>query len=122
MKQRVILIASVAVGLIAAVLTRQYLNAKDREVARKLQQLTQAYRKISVVVVNRNVSVGTILAREDLGVLDVIESAVRSHVVGEQDFTMLINRKLIRPLEKGAPICWSDIEGGDPRSGGGSSG
>ena len=114
MKQRIILIASVAIGLIAALLTRQYLSAKDREVNQRLAQMTRDYRKISVVVVNRNVPTGQVLAPQDIGMVEMIESAVRGHVVKQEEYQMLMNRRLIRSLEAGSPIYWSDIEGGDP--------
>ena len=116
MKQRVILIASVVVGLVAALLTGQYLNAKDREYQARLQKLTQSYRKIPVIAAKRNLPAGTVLTRDDLGVMDVIESAVRGHVVEEKDASMLLNHRLQRSLETGAPIYWPDLEGGDPFS------
>ncbi len=116
MKQRVILIVSVVIGLLAALLTGQYLNAKDREYQSKLQQLTRSYRKIPVIAAKHNLPVGTMLTRDDLGVMDVIESAVRGHVVEEKDSAMLLNHRLQHALEPGAPIYWSDLEGGDPFS------
>jgi pilus assembly protein CpaB len=118
MKQRVILIASVVIGLVAALLTRQYLNAKDREVERKLQELTRGYTKILVLVVQRDLPAGSVLGREDIGALPMIESAVRGHVIkaDEVNVNMVLNRRLIRPLQKGSPVSWSDIEGGDPVS------
>lgn len=114
MKQRlVILIASVVLGLVGAFLTGQYLNAKDREVAQRLQQLTQNYRKVPVIVAKRNLPVGTELTAEDVGVMDLVENALRGHVVKEEDARMLLHRRLIGSVEKQAPIFWSDIEGGD---------
>jgi len=116
MKQRVILIASVVIGLMAAVLTGQYLSAKDRDYKEKERQLIRNNRKIPVIAAQRNLPIGTVLTRDDLGVMDVIENAVRGHVVEEKDFSMLLNHRLQRSLESKAPIYWSDIEGGDPFS------
>ena len=58
MKQHIILVIAVAVGLLAAVLTRQYLVSKDREVARQLEQLAKRYRRVSVVTVRRDLPAG----------------------------------------------------------------
>ena len=116
MKQRIILIASVVIGLIAALLTGQYLIAKDREYKDKLQQLTRNYRKIPVIAAKRNLPIGTVLVSDDLGIMDVVESAVRGHVVEEKDAATLLNHRLERSLRAGDPIYWSDLEGGDPFS------
>ena len=114
MKQRVILIASVVCGLIAALLTRQYLNAKDREVEGRKQQLERQFRTVSVTCVNRSLPAGTALQSSDIGFLPVVERSVRGHVVDEKDYRMVLQRKLIRSLEANSPVYWSDIEGGDP--------
>lgn len=114
MKQRLILVAAVVCGLVAALLTRQYLNAKDRDVENRKRQLENRYQTISCIAVNRSLPAGTVLAAEDLGAIKVVESAVRGHVVEERDYRMLIKRKLIRSLEASSPVYWSDIEGGDP--------
>jgi type II secretory pathway pseudopilin PulG len=45
MKQKFILIASVVIGLLAALITRSYLNAKDREVQAKINQFNRSNRK-----------------------------------------------------------------------------
>jgi len=114
MKQRVILIASVVIGLIAAVLTGQYLNAKDREYQEKLQQLAGRFSTIPVIAVNQNLPSGTVLDFSDLAVVDVVENAVRGRAVEFKDRDVLLGRKLSRPLTKGCIINWSDLEGGDP--------
>lgn len=116
MKQKVVLILSVVVGLLAAFLTRSYLAAKDREVARWKAEFDQRNRKIPVIGVNKDIPSGTPLTLEDLGGIYVIESAVKDRVVRIEDRLLLIKRKTVRPLKKDAPVFWSDIEGGDPHS------
>jgi pilus assembly protein CpaB len=114
MKQRMILIVSIVVGLVAALLTGQYLRAKDRDYQKKVDNLTRKYRPISIVVVNRYVPAGTVLAYSDLATMDMVESAVRGHAVKADDVNMLNGKKISRSLEKASPVFWSDIEGGDP--------
>jgi pilus assembly protein CpaB len=116
MKQKVILIASVLIGLFAAFLTRSYLTAKDNEVARRLAEFDRKHKKIAVIVVKRDLPSGTVLTKDDLGWLELFESAVRDHAVRAEDSLLLINRKTVRALETGAPVFWTDIEGGDPAS------
>ena len=114
MKQRVILIASVVIGLIAALLTGQYLRAKENAYLEKERQLTGKYRTIKVIVTSRKLSTGTVLTSDDLNEMDVIESAVRGHVVEAKDGPVLLNHRLQHALDVHAPLYWSDIEGGDP--------
>jgi pilus assembly protein CpaB len=118
MKQRVILIVSVVVGLIAALLTGQYLNAKDREYRTMKAKLTRDNRTVAVIAVRRNLPAGTVLIRDDLGATDVPESIGRRNIVALQDANMVCGKKLARSLEAGTAISWLDLEGGDPLNNG----
>lgn len=114
MKQKVILIASVIIGLLAAFLTRSYLNAKDREVQRMKDEFHQRNVRIEVVGVKRDIPSGTVLSLADLVGIFVIERSVRGHVVRVEDHLSLVGRRTLRALQQEAPIFWSDIEGGEP--------
>jgi pilus assembly protein CpaB len=114
MKQRLILIISVVVGLIAALLTGQYLNAKDREYRNMKAKLTADNRTVTVIAVKRNSPAGTVLIRDDLGYTEVPESIGRRNIVALRDVEMVYGKKLSRSLEAGTAISWLDLEGGDP--------
>ncbi len=116
MKQKLILIISVVVGILAAFLTRQYLNAKDKEVAKLKADIRSSQRIASIVVVKRDLPAGTVLQHDDLGLQDFPEGPVRGHAVRREDAHYLLGRKLLRLVERGAPVFWSDIEGGAPGS------
>ena len=116
MKQKVLLIASVVIGLLAAVLTRSYLNAKDREVEKMKAEFDRKHKKIEVIAVKKALPAGTVLTKDDIGHISVIEASVKGHVVKVDDYLALINKKIIRSLQEGAPVFWSDIEGGEPGS------
>lgn len=116
MKQRLILIASVVIGLLAALLTRQYLNAKDREVARRQEAIDRRYRKIRVMAVAVPLPAGTMLQAKDLGSIEVIEQQLRLDAVREDHYRDLLNRRTLNRLDPSTPIFWSDIEGGAPGS------
>jgi pilus assembly protein CpaB len=114
MKQKLILIISVVIGLFAAFLTRSYLAAKDREVAKWKAEFDKNHKKIEVVVVNKAIPSGAALTRADIGSLKVVEASVKGHVVKIEDYLAIIGKKTVRPLEENAPVFWSDIEGGEP--------
>lgn len=115
MKQRIILIVSVVVGLLAMFLTQQYLTAKDRQVTRRLAELDRRFTQIGVLAVGRALPAGSVLQRSDLKVLDVVASAVRGHAIQEQDLALVLGRRTVNPLQAAAPVFWSDLEGGDPK-------
>jgi pilus assembly protein CpaB len=116
MKQKLILIVSVIIGLLAAMLTRSYLNAKDREVERWKTEFNRKNAKIEVVAVKKDLPSGTVLTMADLVGVFVIEKSVKGHVVKVQDHLSLVGRKTLRALQKESPLFWSDIEGGEPGS------
>ena len=56
MKQRIVLIAAVVIGIFAAFLTHQYLRAKNREVNETIAKLKGRYKTVEVVVDQSNYS------------------------------------------------------------------
>ncbi len=116
MKQRIILIAAVIAGLLAALLTRQYLKTKDREVERRLAALDSRYRRVRIMTVDKPLPAGTVLQARDLGSIEVVEQQLRHDAVREEQYRDLLNRRTVNRLDAGTPIFWSDIEGGAPGS------
>lgn len=117
MKRWIVMAVAVASGLFAAFLTRQYMVAKDREVQRELAKLARRYQKISVVTVTRDLPAGSVLQTSDIGAIQVVESQMRSDRILQDDWQSILGRKAIHRLEKGAPVFWTDIEGGAPGAG-----
>jgi len=118
MKQKMILIVSVVVGLLAALLTRGYLNAKDNEIARQLAAIRASNRQVAAVVLTSDLPAGAVLQLADIGIKEFAESSLRGDVVKQDVAMSLVGRKLLLSLGKNKPVLWSDIEGGDPLSGG----
>ncbi|MCL2104891.1 MAG: Flp pilus assembly protein CpaB [Kiritimatiellaeota bacterium] len=114
MKQKVVLIVSVVVGLLAAFLTRSYLNAKDREVQQMKADIAKRSERIPVIVVNKDLPSGTVLSSSDLGVSDEPRTQVQGRAIEEKGASMLFGRKLAQALKAGSVVFWADIEGGGP--------
>ena len=117
MKQRIILFVAVAAELFAAFLTRQYMVGKDREVQRELARIAKRYRKISVITVTHDLPAGSVIQTSDIGAIDVVETQMRSDRILSEDWSMVVGRKAMHRLEAGAPVFWTDIEGGAPGGG-----
>lgn len=116
MKQRIVLIVSVVLGILAAILTRQYLVAKNNEVDQTIARIRSKYRTVDVVVAGRPLPAGSVITGEDIGYISVVEQQLRHDAVRKDDYRDLINRKTLNRLDAGAPIFWSDIAGGAPGS------
>lgn len=116
MKQKIILIVSVVIGLIAALISSQYINAKERELAAEKKRMERQYYQVEVVVLKTPLVAGTVLKRDDLGVTNLPENSLREDTIRlERNIaTTLTGRTLAVSVEAGAPLLWIDIEGGSP--------
>ena len=116
MKQRIVLIIAVVIGLLAALLTRHYFAAKDREIADQRAEIDRRYRRVSVMTVTKALPAGSVLTTKDLGAIPVVEQQLRPDAVTQEQWRDLLNRKILNRLDAGTPIFWSDIDGGSPGS------
>ncbi len=116
MKQRIVLVASVLIGIFAAFLTHQYLRAKNREVSETIAKFKGKYRTVDVVVAGRPLPAGSVITAADIGALAVVEQQLRHDAIRMENWRDLLNRKTLNRLEEGAPLFWSDIAGGAPGS------
>ena len=85
MKQKIVLIASIAIGLLAAVLTRTYLASKDAEIQQLKADFLKKHKTIDVLCFAREVPSGTVLAKSDLGVKTVPASGLRGQALTEEN-------------------------------------
>lgn len=113
MKQKFVLIAAIVFGLVAAFLTRSWIDGKEAEYEKRRQDLLGKAARVRAVVVARALPSGTVLQIEDLAQANVLELAVRGRpVITPDDVGRAVGRRLEQSVEKGAPLFWSDIEGG----------
>ncbi len=115
MKQNIILIVSVVIGIFAGFLTRYYLVAKDNEVKAHILKLDAKAVPITVMAAARPIPKGTVLKAADLGTITTREGAVRGHAVMPEDAIRLLGRRTTMRLDTKAPVFWTDIEGGKGR-------
>lgn len=113
MNQKIIPLVSVAVGVLAFLLTFQYLRTKEREVEDIKRQIRERARKIEVIGAARDIPAGTAVGREDLGKIEVEEFSASDQVVRRDEVDMILGRKTRFQINANKPILWSDIEGGE---------
>jgi pilus assembly protein CpaB len=114
MKQKIIPIVSVLIGLLAFVLTYQYLRGKLNEIQKERESLYAGARTTPVMVSVKDMPKGTTLVATDIDKKDIPLVSASERFVALQDGPLLLGKKTLYPLKRGSPILWSDIEGGAP--------
>jgi pilus assembly protein CpaB len=111
MRDKIILGLSLLVGVLAFVLTHQYLKSeRDR--------LYAGAEKITVIVAKRDLPAGTVLETGDLALNAVFKKAVGANVFRADDLNLLLNKKLLFSLKRADPVLWSHVERPQDRAGG----
>ncbi len=118
MKDKILPIVSVAIGILAFALTMQYLRGREADLERRWRALYAGAERIQVVAAARTIPRGTVITMSDVGRKTVFKSAVRSDVLMPEDVAMVIGKKAVFEIVAEDPIFWSDIEGGAPSIGG----
>ena len=118
MKQYIVLILAVLAGLAAALLTHTYLTAKDSEYNRIKAAFFKKHETMEALCYAKDVPGGTVIQKADIGVVTVPRSGLRGHALSVENRPEIVGRKLVTGRRRGEPLFWSDIEGGNPLSGG----
>lgn len=117
MKRKIVLIASLVMGVIAAILTRLYVASRESEAQAKIDAINRRYGgPIDVLCFKRDVPGGTVIAQSDLGLLTVPANGVRGQALGREDLSSVVGRKVLLGHRKKEVLFWSDIEGGNPNT------
>lgn len=116
MKQKIVLIAAIVAGLVAALLTRFYLSAKDAEIADMKARFERRFGVMEVLCFAENVPGGTIISREQLGTKTVPQAGLRGQALTLDNLGDVLGKKVILGHSKGEVLFWADVEGGNPRA------
>ena len=113
MKRQIVLIVSLLVGLLAAVVTRVYITAKEAEFRKDRDALVKRYGTVNVLCFKADTPGGTTLMRKDIGFKTLPGLGMRGQALEVDDFDSIIGRKTTTAHKRGDIIFWTDIEGGD---------
>ena len=113
MKQRLLLAVAVAMGLLAAFLTKQYLSAKEREYQKLGDDLRGRYRQTEAVVFKQDMPRDSLIKKDDIGHTTVPANNLRPGYVRPEDWEKIVDKRTVNPVSMKMPIFWSDIEGGE---------
>ena len=118
MKRKIVLIASLVAGLIAALLTRFYIAAKDAEVREMTDSIRRRYGTMEVLCFAKEMPSGTVLQKSDLAAKDVPAIGMRGQALTRDNLSDVIGKKILLGHRRGDVLFWADIEGGNPTAGG----
>ena len=114
MKQKTVLFVSIAVGLLAAILTRSYLATKNVEISRLKAQFVKEHGTMEVVCFKKDVPGGTTLSLNEIGHTTVPAKGLRGQAIPAEMYKSVAGRKTIFGHKRGETVFWSDLEGGNP--------
>ncbi|MBR2983239.1 MAG: Flp pilus assembly protein CpaB [Kiritimatiellae bacterium] len=114
MKRKIVLVVSLAAGLLAAVLTRVCISAKDAEVKALKDSINRRYGTMEVLCFAREIPSGSELAKSDLGLKTVPAVGMRGQALTAENVADVVGRRVLIGHKRGDVVFWSDIEGGDP--------
>jgi pilus assembly protein CpaB len=105
MKQKLILIISVVVGLLAFILTNRYIQSVRDELFKDAEE-------IEVIAAADNLVQGAELKFDDIGLIKIFRKrgGYTKDYVEKKDKDMILGRKLKYSVEKRQPILWADVE------------
>jgi pilus assembly protein CpaB len=116
MKNKFIPIISIILGLLASVLTYQYLHGREKELADMKRKMSQGTKLIDVLAAKRDIPSGTVISMEDLAFLQIPDAFVLDDSVRREDANLMVGRKTVFPIKSNDPIMWSKIDDGKPAS------
>ena len=114
MKRKIVLIASLVAGVLAAVMTRVYLASKDAEVKALKDSINRRYGVMEVLCFTHDVPGGTVLSKSDLGLKNVPAIGMRGQALTAENVAEVVGRKLLLGHRRGEVLFWADVEGGNP--------
>ena len=118
MKNKIIPIVSIVVGVIAFILTYQYLSGKQKELQALKDEIDKGKRQVLVVAAKRDIPGGVAITLDDLTHVSMPAAFITDDViVSEKEgvaeaVAMLLGKKTLLEVPANKPILWSNIEGG----------
>ena len=112
MKQKFLLVASIAVGLLAAILARAWVNARNAEVDARVARIKASQATVQVLYAARPLAAGTKLEMSDLAAGETLQVAVGSDNISALDAHRVVGRTLNHTVSAEDPLLWTYLEGG----------
>jgi len=103
MKNKLVLVVALLVGILAFWLSARYLSNERAK-------LYEGAVKIKVIVAKTDIPAMTELKSSDLAMKSVYKSAVGDNVFLPEDFEKIRGKRLKYPLKRGEPVWWTHVD------------
>lgn len=111
MKQKIIPIVSVLIGILAFFLTHRFLESEAAKLDAEWEEYNKRTQQIEVVGAARDIPSGTTLSADDIGKMKVSLRNVGDRAVRPEQVQLIFGKKVMFNISKKEPILWSDVEG-----------
>ena len=112
MKQKFLHVASIAVGLLAAILARAWLDARNAEIDARVARIKASQATVQVLAAARPLAAGTKIEMSDLVAIETLQVAVGSDNISALDAHRIVGRTLNHTVSAEDPLLWTYLEGG----------
>ena len=112
MKQKLLLLASVAVGVLAAFLAHAWLRARGAEVDRRLAAIERSQRTAEILGARHALPKGAVLRREDVAPMRTLAAVTSEDNIPADQAVLVLGRPLLHAVAAEDPILWSYVDGG----------
>lgn len=103
MKNKLVLVVAILVGILAFWMSARYLHKIERELYGNAEE-------IQVIAAATDLTAGTIIRAEDLGMKSVFKSAVGENIFLAADFQKIKGKRLKVSVKKDSPLMWSQVD------------
>jgi len=110
MKQRMVLIISVVVGLLAFGMTQRYFQARMADLENERAQLISSEKRVEVIAAGRELPAGTILLKKDLLSKSIPGREVTKNTIMVSDLDRFLGKKLKQSMDKEETLMWSYVD------------
>jgi pilus assembly protein CpaB len=110
MKQRMVLIISVVVGLLAFWMTRMYFQSRIDDLNKQREKLFASEKMVDVLAAKRDLPAGTRLIKKDLSAKSIPSRDVSKNTILVEEQDRIFDKKLKIPLEATETLMWSYVD------------
>jgi pilus assembly protein CpaB len=110
MKQRMMLIISVVVGLLAFGMTQSYFHKRMADLDKERARLISSEKRVEVIAAGRDLPAGTVLIKKDLLSKSIAGRDVTKNTVLVADQDRIFGKKLKYSMDKEETLMWSYVD------------
>ena len=112
MKQKLLILASLAAGLAAAAVAHAWFIAKNSEIEATKKKILAATRKTTVLGAARTIPQGATIRADDLVPIILFESGTTSDNISVEERLSVIGRVAAHTIDESDPVLWTYLDGG----------